>query len=82
MMATTPHRWLVNIGSGNGLVSSGNKQLPANIDLVLCMGCAYEHYVFKHMHNITMHECAKFCQAIVIIVVRPINSMSFGYINQ
>ena len=25
---TRPHRWLVNIGSGNGLVLSGNKPLP------------------------------------------------------
>ena len=25
---TTPHLWLVNIGSGNGLVPSGNKPLP------------------------------------------------------
>ena len=26
--ATEPHQWLVNIGSGNGLVLSGNKPLP------------------------------------------------------
>ena len=26
--AATPHRSLVNIGSGNGLVPSGNKPLP------------------------------------------------------
>ena len=25
---TKPYRWLVNIGSGNGLVPSGNKSLP------------------------------------------------------
>ena len=26
--ATEPHQWEVNIGSGNGLVPSGNKSLP------------------------------------------------------
>ena len=29
--ATRPHRWLVNIGSGHGLVLSGNKPLPEQI---------------------------------------------------
>ena len=28
MNAMGPHRWQVNIGSGNGLVPSGNKPLP------------------------------------------------------
>ena len=31
MNATTPHCFLVNIGSGNGLVPSGNKPLPEPI---------------------------------------------------
>ena len=28
MNATRPYQWQVNIGSGNGLVPSGNKPLP------------------------------------------------------
>ena len=28
---TEPHKWEVNIGSGNGLVQSGNKPLPEPI---------------------------------------------------
>ena len=28
MNATEPHWWEINIGSGNGLVPSGNKPLP------------------------------------------------------
>ena len=45
MNATRPHRWLVNIGSGNGLVPAGNKPL---FNPMLTQTC---HHMVSLGHN-------------------------------
>ena len=46
MNATTPHWSLVNIGSGNGLVPSGNKPLPEPMLTQIC------HHMASLCHNV------------------------------
>ena len=44
MNTTGPYWWLVNIGSGNGLVSSGNKPIPEPV-LTKISNAISRHYV-------------------------------------
>ena len=47
-----PYRWLVNIGSGNGLVPSGNKPLPEPM--------LTQTYVITKPQETTQHVCVYF----------------------
>ena len=46
MNATRPYLWEVNIGSGNGLVPSGNKPLPKPM-LTQIYVAKWRHYASK-----------------------------------
>ena len=48
---TIPHRWLISIGSGNGLVPSGNKSLPESM---LTQTSLLDMYVAIWCHQATM----------------------------
>ena len=50
MNATKPHWWLVNIGSGNGLMSSGNKPLPEPTLTQICVVIAISQVTIISTH--------------------------------
>ena len=66
MNATRPYWWLVNIGSGNGLVPSGNKPLPepmlTQINVAKCSGinvlndcfCEFPNYMYVVLYTMNM----------------------------
>ena len=49
MTFTGPYLWWINIGSGNGVVPSGNKPLPERVDPDLC------HHMASLGHNKLTH---------------------------
>ena len=61
MNVTELHWWSVNIDSGNGLVSSGNKPLPEPMLTDLCRHMAsLGHSELKHIHHSTIRAGVKY----------------------